>query len=654
MKIKKNVSIDTKLASKGIRYDPNFVVTAADFKDLTNRDVRLKDWKNAHGSPSRITRSQAFQCWFYECCSYANDDLADRVGDGVPRILNWFVKYRPTYKEVKSAFFYIRQEQVVLRNITPTVLEKTILQLPDFKPVDVVVHSVDLPSTSKQECSQSSSDNELALLRSDVKMVGTSIGDNDGDNSNEKDDETPNVGGIGDDQVNDPPNVGQENDVVPEVDHISDNLMDDVGKTIDCVGGDVFGHLVDDVGEKVNFVGDCVVGHVVVDSAAEMFKDGAWENFSNFNFLKFTQNSVLSQNELDWSEIPDADISKFTQPDKSVARTDATDLVCDNVRKVDATASDNVKGIEENMVVASVMLDETPAIPRRLRKPAANGLYTYPLYTFDVDQRDLHEGIYSKVEGQSSKRVDNSQPSNRVLSIKHPFVKSITERIDDMKVTLQFNSPVYSDSINSVPKYFDYGVDTVKMKQWFFTLVYPGVPLTDSTLYKRFVENNRDVILITQEYQIVEYMLVFFMRCNIPWNNIDNVLFPINLAEEFHWILKSVAAYLELIPHFLSCIEFWKSRSDGLSIADSFDIRIYDGLPTQANTDGGVFIAAFAEYLLDGLEISNHLDDIDAIRIRYGVLFIILADISGRMCQTVSSGSGITERSFAFKKFSLV
>ncbi|KAM3380256.1 hypothetical protein P3S68_005829 [Capsicum galapagoense] len=318
MKIKKNVSIDTKLAGKGIRYDPNFVVTAADFEDLTNRDVRLKDWKNVHGSPSRITRSQGklvgdpsmakqkkstkkkaytdikkekisvndegdtlvppkkmkkrnwsndgeddakppkkkskknswkrkisnltdFECWFYECCPYANDHLADRVGDGVPRILNWFVKYRPTYKEVKSAFFYIRQEQVVLRNITPTVLEKTILQLPDFKPVDVVVHSVDLPSTSKQECSQSSSDNELALLRSDVKMVGTSIGDNNGDNSNEKDDETPNVGGIGDDQVNDPPNVGQENDVVPEVDHISDNLMDDVGKTIDCVGGDVFG-----------------------------------------------------------------------------------------------------------------------------------------------------------------------------------------------------------------------------------------------------------------------------------------------------------------------------------------------------------------------------------------------------------------------------
>ncbi|KAF3629136.1 hypothetical protein FXO38_27855 [Capsicum annuum] len=244
----------------------------------------------------------AFQCWFYECYPYADGHLVDRVGNGVPRILNWFVKYRPTYKEFKSAFCDIRKEQVVLRNITPAVLEKTILQLPDFKPVDAVVYSVDLVSASKQEYSQSSSNNELTLFQSDVKMltekvssmekfmkssfelifraldiknepkVGTSIGDNDGDNSNEKGDETPNVGCIGDDQVTDPLNVGQQNDVVPEVDHISDNLMDDVGKATDCVGGDVIGHLVNAFGEKVNFVGDCVGGHVDVDSAVETLR----------------------------------------------------------------------------------------------------------------------------------------------------------------------------------------------------------------------------------------------------------------------------------------------------------------------------------------------------------------------------------------------
>ncbi|KAF3643156.1 hypothetical protein FXO37_22125 [Capsicum annuum] len=266
--------------------------------------------------------------------------------------------------------------------------------------------------------------------------------------------------------------------------------MNDVGKATDCVGGDVIGHLVDVVGEKVNFIGDCVGGHVDVDSAAKTFKDGAWKNFSNFNFLKFTQSSdtkkgdeaVLSQNELDWSKIPDAEISKFILPDKSVATTSANDLVCDNVRKFDGTSSHNVKGIEENMVAASAMLDETPAIPRRLHKPAAVCESSF-LSKFDSG--------CGKVEGQSSKCVENAQPSKCVLSIKHPFVKSIIERIDDMKVTLKFNRfverslhvkqmPVYSNSVNALRKYLNYGVDTVKMKEWFFTLAYPGVPLTDS------------------------------------------------------------------------------------------------------------------------------------------------------------------------------
>ncbi|KAM3281679.1 hypothetical protein P3S67_027325 [Capsicum chacoense] len=56
--MKKKVNTDTKLAGKGIRYDPNFVAPDDDFEDLTNPDVRLNDLKNVHASPSRITRSQ--------------------------------------------------------------------------------------------------------------------------------------------------------------------------------------------------------------------------------------------------------------------------------------------------------------------------------------------------------------------------------------------------------------------------------------------------------------------------------------------------------------------------------------------------------------------------------------------------------------------
>ncbi|KAF3617404.1 hypothetical protein FXO38_34000 [Capsicum annuum] len=149
------------------------------------------------------------------------------------------------------------------------------------------------------------------------------------------------------------------------------------------------------------------------------------------------------------------------------------------------------------MVVASVMLDETPAISRRLRKPTAVCESPF-LSKFD--------SYCGKVEGQSSKCVDNSHPSNRVLSIKHPFVKSITERIDDMKVIFQFNRfvarslhvkqmPVYSDSVNALPKYFDYGVDTVKIKEWFFILAYPEVPLTDLYLIDGLeISNHPDYI----------------------------------------------------------------------------------------------------------------------------------------------------------------
>lgn len=88
--------------------------------------------------------------------------------------------------------------------------------------------------------------------------------------------------------------MGQQNVVAPELNHISDNLMDDVGVVMYLI---IWWMTL----ERVNFVGDYVVGHVDVESAAETFKDGAWKNFSNFDgvwknfsnfdFLKFTQSS---------------------------------------------------------------------------------------------------------------------------------------------------------------------------------------------------------------------------------------------------------------------------------------------------------------------------------------------------------------------------
>ncbi|KAF3650832.1 putative TATA-box-binding protein-like [Capsicum annuum] len=51
---------------------------------------------------------------------------------------------------------------------------------------------------------------------------------------------------------------------------------------------------------------------------------------------------------------------------------------------------------------------------------------------------------------------------------------------------------------------------------------------------------------------------------------------------------KVVSVYSELIPNLLSSINFWDKRSDGIAAADS---------------DCGVFAAAFAEYMIEGIQI---------------------------------------------------
>lgn len=54
----------------------------------------------------------AFQCWFYECCPYTRKKLTYRIGDLVPRILNWTVKKKVTFKRLRKEFFLLSREQV--------------------------------------------------------------------------------------------------------------------------------------------------------------------------------------------------------------------------------------------------------------------------------------------------------------------------------------------------------------------------------------------------------------------------------------------------------------------------------------------------------------------------------------------------------------
>ncbi|PHT73076.1 hypothetical protein T459_23861 [Capsicum annuum] len=82
----------------------------------------------------------------------------------------------------------------------------------------------------------------------------------------------------------------------------------------------------------------------------------------------------------------------------------------------------------------------------------------------------------------------------------------------------------------------------------------------------------------------------FSIPTGLPWHLVDEVYIPINCDDEFHWVLAVVVL---------------KKRR----------IRVYDSI-----SDCGPFIAAYAEYLSDGLQVPNDGLDAGLLGKRYATL----------------------------------
>ncbi|PHT70406.1 hypothetical protein T459_25510 [Capsicum annuum] len=205
---------------------------------------------------------------------------------------------------------------------------------------------------------------------------------------------------------------------------------------------------------------------------------------------------VENSQEIDCSVILDSEISKYTQPDKigehsvidkAIGNID-TDLGSISVALVATEVLVDVgslrKNIDDTSVgdKSSVMLDDTPVVPCRIRKPAAICESPY-VSKFDSG--------CSNVQGLPTKCIDKGNSIKHIFSIKHPFTISITESFLDIKLS-SFNkfvekslrlisNPIYSESVNNLANAFDFSVVMIKIKEWFYTLGYEGASLTDST-----------------------------------------------------------------------------------------------------------------------------------------------------------------------------
>ncbi|PHT44701.1 hypothetical protein CQW23_13859 [Capsicum baccatum] len=143
---------------------------------------------------------------------------------------------------------------------------------------------------------------------------------------------------------------------------------------------------------------------------------------------------------------------------------------------------------------------------------------------------------------------------------------------------------------------------------------------------------------------------------SLPWNLVDEVYIPIIYGDEFHWVLTVVVLKKrrirvydsmsrrrrfrpsseiqklgKILPTYLdmsgfldqkfhtnwSMIEAYRTK-----MGNPFDIKYLEGIArhTISSLDCGLFIAAYAEYLSDGLQVPNDELDTGLLRKRYAAL----------------------------------
>ncbi|KAF3641008.1 putative protein EIN4-like [Capsicum annuum] len=148
----------------------------------------------------------------------------------------------------------------------------------------------------------------------------------------------------------------------------------------------------------------------------------------------------------------------------------------------------------------------------------------------------------------------------------------------------------------------------------------------------------------------------FSIPAGLPWHLVDEVYIPINCGDEFHWVLavfilkerrirvydtlsqrrhsemsSEIQKLTKILPTYLDMIGFLdqKVRTDWSTIEvyqdkmdNTFYVQYIYGIAQQTigSLDCGPFVAAYAEYLSDGLQVHNDGLDAGLLRKRYALL----------------------------------
>ncbi|OIT34953.1 hypothetical protein A4A49_56109, partial [Nicotiana attenuata] len=117
-------------------------------------------------------------------------------------------------------------------------------------------------------------------------------------------------------------------------------------------------------------------------------------------------------------------------------------------------------------------------------------------------------------------------------------------------------------------------------------------------------------------------ILSFHERCIYVYDSMRGALHDAT-------VFKEVDTYATVLPYFMHVVDFYNKTSDinldggpyrGKNMLDPFQVILVDDLPSQQDTDCGVYMVSFAEYFIEGRDITDYQLDAIQLRNRLGVL----------------------------------
>ncbi|KAH0702098.1 hypothetical protein KY285_016376 [Solanum tuberosum] len=562
------------------------------------------------------------QIWIFECCSKVDEDIAIRVVDSIPRILNWkTIAESPWQKYIEKCLFMPTKNK--FENIVASEDEVSKFRLPEPRDYNAEILKLE-PKGSSHGLEMLT--NEVIELRKELVKV----------NENNK-------------ALEEKIDLGF-NQIKEFVVNSNKQLLEDISLLFAKSGG----------------------SSSVIREVREPSKKQAGETFSGHDAHVMRSNQNEESQVLKTS-VRFADVENVERVSSKIEE-DVAGIAIEKVLS-EVVADINVQKVADVNTIGVQPYDAT----EDYQKP----LHTLDAFIFldeDLSQINRTEESYLKKRApvdQNKKKVTpkkRGRKKNPGKLITSPYTQHF-ESGGTLCVTRQFFETKHpfsyatggdneSDLIDSFIKWlymgtkksptFELGICNVAERHWFFKLAHSGQEWCDEHIDVIFYylrkkgkyEVNSNVRFTTTDCVFkTKITTSFFQLCDAHENKknykvkySDDIARSLEVYDSFpardgvNFEVKNIVEMLLIVlPYYLSVVKFYDKRPElkatpkysGIDEFEKIEFHfITKGVPRQQDDslDCGVFVAAFAEFVSNGQHILNQQVKADILRKRFGAI----------------------------------